>query len=269
MTDVAEGMSREGKLGSILSAFGRGRGADDGDEAASGGLLRGLFKRGEKRTENDFSIAFDGVSKYYQTKSKKKWILRDVSFRLPRGRSMAVLGKNGTGKSTMMRLFAGVEPPSQGDITRGVRVSWPLGFSGCFSSAMSARENCTFIARIYNVDIDQVAAFVEDFSELGNYFDMPAKTYSSGMRARLAFGLSMAIDFDCYLIDEITAVGDHRFQEKCREAFAERRKKSDVIMISHHEATIKAYCDVAAVLNNGRMHFYEDIDEAMRVYGEL
>lgn len=276
MTDIAERLGRQSGPRALPGGASRrgeaavGRNVDAEPEQQERGFWQSLLgKRTYKAPERDFSIAFDGVTKFYRTKSRTKWILRDVSFRLPRGRSMAILGKNGTGKSTLMRLLAGVEPPSEGDITRGIRVSWPLGFAGCFSASVSARDNCTFVARIYNVDPDEVARFVADFSELGAYFDMPVKTYSSGMRARLAFGLSMAVDFDCYLIDEITAVGDKRFQEKCREAFAERRKNADIIMISHHMGTIKAYCDVAAVLNNGRLHFYEDIDEAVGVYREL
>jgi len=188
---------------------------------------------------------------------------------VPRGRSLAILGKNGAGKSTLLRLLAGVEKPTDGEIDRGVRVSWPLGFAGGFASDVSARDNCIFISRIYGADPAEVIQFVEEFAELGQYFDMPMRTYSSGMKARLAFGMSMAIDFDCYLIDEITAVGDQRFKDKCHNAFEERRETSDVIMISHSVRTIKQYCDTAAILNNGKLVFYEDIDEAIELYKDL
>lgn len=231
--------------------------------------VKGLGGKEETAPEDVKIVEFDHVTKVYRTKSDVKWILRDANFHVKRGKSLALLGKNGTGKSTLFRLLAGVEQPSEGTVTRGVRVSWPLGFGGGFNTEISARENCIFVSRIYDTDIQKVIEFVEDFAELGNYFDMPVRTYSSGMRARLAFGLSMAVDFECYLIDEITAVGDKRFKEKCREAFAERRETADVIMISHSVPTIRAYCDVAAVLNNGKLIFYEDLDEAISIYKSL
>lgn len=214
-------------------------------------------------------VDFDNVTKVYKTKQGLKWILRNADFRVKRGKSLAVLGKNGTGKSTLFRLLAGVEAPTEGNISRGVRVSWPLGFGGGFNGELTARENCIFVSRIYETDIESVIRFVAEFAELGNYFDMPVGTYSSGMRARLAFGLSMAIDFECYLIDEITAVGDKRFKEKCHDAFSARRESADVIMISHSVPTIRAYCDVAAVLNDGKLVFYDDLDEAISVYKSL
>ena len=149
------------------------------------------------------------------------------------------MGVNGAGKSTTMRLIAGTELPNSGRVRRDVRVSWPLGFAGGFHPLMTGRENVKFVARIYGADVRKTLDFVEDFSEIGDYIDAPVKTYSSGMMARLSFGLSMAIDFECYLIDEITAVGDARFQARCVGTFAERRKRADIIMVSHSMETIK------------------------------
>ncbi len=153
-----------------------------------------------------------------------------------------------------MRLLAGTELPNAGKVRRSVRVSWPLGFAGGFHPSMTGRDNLHFVARIYGHDVRQVSNFVEDFSELGDYLDAPVKTYSSGMMARLAFGLSMAIEFDCYLIDEITAVGDARFSQRCQDAFTRRRENADLIVVSHSMDTIKNYCSRGVVLVDGPAH---------------
>jgi capsular polysaccharide transport system ATP-binding protein len=211
-------------------------------------------------------IVFDRVSKAYRSPRTTKVILEEAHFVFKRGQSVGILGLNGAGKSTLLRMIAGTEMPDSGRITRGSRVSFPLGFSGGFNGSMTGRENCRFAARIYGADHRKVEAYVHDFSELADYFDEPFKTYSSGMRARLAFGLSMAISFDVYLIDEITAVGDAPFQKRCAEVFAERRKSADVIMVSHSPATISAYCDQAAILGNGRLEFFTSISEASAAY---
>lgn len=216
-------------------------------------------------------IIFQNVHKRYPIKAGvKKIILRDASFTLPRGRSYAVLGVNGAGKSTLIRMIAGVESPTSGRILRdGMRISWPLGFASSFHGSLSGRENCRFVARIYGCPTESVIAFVEEFAELGRYFDVPVRTYSSGMRARLAFGLSMAIDFDVYLVDEITAVGDARFQERCATVFEERRKSADVIMVSHSPDTVKRYCDTAMVLHRGEITLYDTMEEATAHYGRI
>lgn len=214
-------------------------------------------------------IDFVDVHKYYRGRGQTKVILDHVTFKFERGHSYGILGVNGAGKSTTIRMLSGVEQPNSGVIRRHVRVSWPLGLSGAFNGLMTGRNNVTFAARAYGFDPREVLEFVEDFSELGDYLDAPVKTYSSGMGARLAFALSMAIDFECYLIDELTAVGDARFAARCQTTFAERRSRADVIMVSHMVGTIKDYCDRGAVLVDGRLIMFDDIDQAIDMYNRL
>lgn len=214
-------------------------------------------------------IQLDRVFKFYKTEGHLKIVLDHVSTVFQTGRSYGLLGVNGAGKSTTMRLMAGTELQNSGRIRRSVRVSWPLGFSGGFHSLMSGRENVKFVARAYGADVRKVLAFVEDFAEIGDYIDVPVRTYSSGMMARLAFGLSMAIEFDCYLIDEVTAVGDARFQARCKEVFDRRRESTDLIVVSHSMATIKEYCNHGAVLVDGQMMMFESVDKAIETYNRL
>jgi len=214
-------------------------------------------------------IQLDRVFKFYKTHGNTKIVLDHVSTVFQSGRSYGLLGVNGAGKSTTIRLIAGTELPNSGRIRRSVRVSWPLGFGGGFHPLVSGRENVKFVARVYGADVRKVLNFVEDFAELGDYIDAPVKTYSSGMMARLAFGMSMAIDFDCYLIDEITAVGDARFQARCQAVFDRRRVNTDLIVVSHNMGTIKGYCDHGAVLVNGQLIMYESVDKAIEVYNRL
>ncbi len=214
-------------------------------------------------------IRFENVTKVYKTDGHRRTILEQASFTLKPGISYGILGINGAGKSTTMRLIAGTEEPTKGRVKRGLRVSWPLGFSGGFHPQMTGRDNVKFIARIYGEDPKRVLDFVEDFSELGSYLDVPIRTYSSGMGARLAFGMSMAIPFDCYLIDEVTSVGDGRFARRCEEVFSKRRKHADVIMISHSMEVIRAWCTQGIVLLNGRAIVYEDVNDAIEVYHRL
>lgn len=214
-------------------------------------------------------IQLDRVFKFYKTHGNTKIVLDHVSAVFQSGRSYGLLGVNGAGKSTTIRLIAGTELANSGRIRRSVRVSWPLGFGGGFHPLVSGRENVKFVARVYGADVRKVLNFVEDFAELGDYIDAPVKTYSSGMMARLAFGMSMAIDFDCYLIDEITAVGDARFQARCQAVFDRRRVNTDLIVVSHSMGTIKSYCDHGAVLVNGQLIMYESVDKAIEVYNRL
>lgn len=214
-------------------------------------------------------IRFDNVTKIYRTDGHRRTILERVSFTLKPGTSYGILGINGAGKSTSMRLIAGTEDPTRGRIHRNLRVSWPLGFGGGFHPMMTGRDNIIFVARIYGEDPRKVLEFVEDFSELGTYLDVPIRTYSSGMASRLAFGMSMAIPFDCYLIDEVTAVGDARFQRRCHDAFNARRENADVIMVSHDMETIRSWCSQGIVLINGRAVVYEDVNDAIEVYRRL
>jgi capsular polysaccharide transport system ATP-binding protein len=211
-------------------------------------------------------IELKNVSKIYRTIGGENVVLDSLSFSFPARTNIGILGKNGAGKSTLMRIVAGTEQPDTGEVTRQGSVSWPIGFGGGFNGSLSGEENCRFVARIYDADVDEVVGFTMHFAELGDYFHMPVKTYSSGMRARLAFGLSMAIEFDVYLVDEVTAVGDSRFQQKCREAFRERSGRSSVIIVSHQLNTIKDYCQRCAVLSDGRLLSFDSIDEARQVY---
>ncbi|WP_430913723.1 ABC transporter ATP-binding protein [Methylobacterium sp. sgz302541] len=214
-------------------------------------------------------IRFENVTKIYRTDGHRRTILEKVSLTLKAGISYGILGINGAGKSTTMRLIGGTEEATSGRIKRGLRVSWPLGFGGGFHPMMTGRDNVIFVARIYGENPKRVLEFVEDFAELGSYLDVPIRTYSSGMGARLAFGMSMAIPFDCYLIDEVTAVGDARFQKRCNEAFAARRENADVIIVSHDMETIRHWCTQGIVLLNGRAIIYENVDDAIEVYRRL
>ena len=214
-------------------------------------------------------IELANVFKFYKTFGMRKIVLDHVSASFQPGWSYGLLGVNGAGKSTTLRLLAGTEAPNSGRIRRSSRVSWPLGFSGGFHPSMTGRENVYFVARIYGEDPVKTSRFVEDFAEIGEYIDRPIKTYSSGMTARLAFGLSMAIDFDCYLIDEVTAVGDARFAARCQAVFDQRREHTDIIIVSHSMATVKSLCQRGAVLVDGRLMMFDDVDEAIEVYNRL
>jgi len=214
-------------------------------------------------------IHLDRIFKFYRTEGFVKIVLDHVSTVFEPGRSYGLLGVNGAGKSTTLRLIAGNELPNAGRIRRSVRVSWPLGFAGGFHPLMTGRENVKFVSRVYGADCRKTLDFVEDFSELGDYMDVQFRTYSSGMMGRLAFGVSMAIEFDCYLIDEITAVGDARFAARCQQAFEQRRKNADVIIASHSMGTIKDYCDRGAVLVDGQMIMFSSVDSAIETYNRL
>lgn len=211
-------------------------------------------------------IVLDDVTKAYRTQAGDHVVLDQLNVTFPDKVSIGILGKNGAGKSTLLRILGGAEQPDAGKVIRSGRVSWPIGFAGGFNGSLSGEENCRFVARIYDADVDEVVEFARGFAEIGKYFNMPVRTYSSGMRARLAFGLSMAIDFDTYLVDEVTAVGDSTFQAKCRQAFAERRERSSVIIVSHQLNTIKQYADRYALLRRGKLHIYDDIDRVAKLY---
>lgn len=214
-------------------------------------------------------IRLQNVTKVYTTEGHRRVVLDKVSMTLRSDISYGFLGVNGAGKSTMMRLIAGTEDPTRGRVTRQGKVSWPLGFSGGFHQAMTGKENVVFVSRIYGEDPLRVLDFVDDFAEIGDYINVPVKTYSSGMQARLAFGLSMALQFDTYLIDETTAVGDARFQARCHEAFTARREYANILMVSHDMGALKDYCTHGIVLANGRAMMYEDITEAIEVYRRI
>lgn len=213
-------------------------------------------------------IELKHITKSYKTPFGPNVVLDDISVLIPTGESIGILGQNGAGKSTMMRIIGGAEMPDSGTIIREGKVSWPIGFAGGFNPSLTGEDNCKFVARIYGQDIDRVIDETREFAEVGRYFYMPVRTYSSGMKARVAFGLSMAIDFDVYLVDEVTAVGDKRFRDKCTKVFKDRQAHSSMIMISHSMATLRAQCSRGAVLTKAGFSVFDTIDEAITVYEE-
>jgi capsular polysaccharide transport system ATP-binding protein len=211
-------------------------------------------------------IAVENVSKIYPTRLGPHVVLDDISLRIGKGQKVGVFGRNGAGKSTLIRLIGGTEYPSAGRIRREMTVSWPLAFGGAFHNNLTGYDNLRFICRVYGVAYADVLPFVEDFTELGIFLREPVQHYSDGMRARLAFALSLAIEFDCFLIDEVIAVGDSRFHEKCNVELFEKRKDRAFILVSHNPDTIKAHCDTASVLVDGKMRSFEQVDDAFEYY---
>ena len=212
-------------------------------------------------------IEFRDVSKHYRTPTSRKVVLDRLTLTLPTGAKVGVLGRNGAGKSTLLKMIAGTIRPDSGEIRRHASISWPLGFSGSFHSDLTGAQNVRFVARIYGVDTDALVAYVQDFAELGEFIDMPMRAYSSGMKARLAFGMSRGVTFDWYLVDEITAVGDAAFRKKSLHAFKSRLHASGLLMVSHSTRTIRDYCDSGLVLENGRARYFPDIEQAIAVHG--
>lgn len=211
-------------------------------------------------------IRLKGVNKTYPTRSGPVHVLRNVGLTVRPGERVGILGRNGAGKSTLVRLVSGAELPTSGAIERHMSVSWPLAFGGAFQGSLTGLDNLRFICRIYGVDPEEKIAFVKEFSELGVYLHEPVKAYSSGMRARLAFAISMVIEFDCFLIDEIIAVGDARFHQKCHDELFERRGDRAMIIVSHDSGYIREHCTRASVLVGGQLHHTDDLDEAFNFY---
>lgn len=214
-------------------------------------------------------IHCENVTKSYPMGHGRKQVLKGLDLRIKPGERVGFLGRNGAGKTTLIKLIGGVEMPTSGKIRRQMSVSWPLGFAGGFQGSLTGYDNARFIARIYGCDYRQIRNFVEEFTELGSQLKMPVRTYSSGMRARLAFALSLAIEFDCYLIDEIIIVGDANFHQKCHYELFEKRADRALVLASHSPDLIREFCDRALVLHQGRGTIYSDVNEALDVYTAL
>ena len=211
-------------------------------------------------------IQIEHVTKNYNTRHGSVTVLDDVSLIIHPGEKVGILGRNGAGKSTVIRLISGAERPSSGKIRRDMSVSWPLAFGGAFQGTLTGLDNLRFICRVYGTSAEDKIAYVQEFSELGRYLREPVKSYSAGMRARLAFAISMVVEFDCFLIDEIVAVGDSRFHEKCRIELFEKRKDRAMIIVSHDPGYIREHCDHAAVLVKGRLTEFAQVDDAFAFY---
>jgi capsular polysaccharide transport system ATP-binding protein len=214
-------------------------------------------------------IHIDNVSKCYHTRLGRRAVLDRVSLRLERGRNIGILGRNGAGKSTLIRLLSGAERPTSGRIVRNMTVSWPLAFGGAFQANLTGLDNLKFVCRIHGVDYRPLVKFVEDFTELGLYFREPVSHYSHGMISRLGFALSMAVEFDCFLIDEAMVVGDARFHERCHIELFQKRKDRAFVLVSHDPNVIKLYCERACVLVDGHLHEFPTVDAAYEFYNGL
>lgn len=215
-------------------------------------------------------IRFDNVSKYFPTRFGPKYVLRDLNVDIPDDRDLAVLGVNGAGKTTLLRLIGGIDFPNQGRIQSDRFVSWPLGLSSVTQGDLTGRENVRFICRIHGVQSNtDIEDYVKEFSELGENFELPVAGYSSGMKSRYSFAVSMGFDFDTYLIDEIMSVGDANFRRKCEEAITNKRKNANIILVSHNMDLLRRQCNAAILLAYGRAEFYESVEQAIFRYQSL
>ena len=215
-------------------------------------------------------IRLENITKYYPSKLGNQYIFQNVSFDIPNGHNIGILGSNGAGKSTLFRLLAGSEYPNKGRIITDLTLSWPVALTTGIHQQMTGKENTRFIGKVNGIaDLDKYEQRVRKFAELGKKFDLPVRSYSSGMKPRLAFACSIAIDFDVYLIDEVTSVGDAKFRRKAKEALLERSEKANVIMVSHEMDEIRQFCDSAIVLHKGELTFYNDLEQGIEQYQAL
>jgi len=216
-------------------------------------------------------IIVDNIYKTYKTSNgKTKNVLSDVSFTIPPKLSVALVGANGAGKSTLLRIIGGIEKPNKGSIQRHCRVSWPMGFGGGLQATLTGRQNAKFVCRIHGHedDIPERLKYIQDFAGIGEAFDRPVKTYSAGMKSRLQFGLSLAFDFDVYISDEVTAVGDAAFKKKAAEAFKKVADHASILMVSHSESTLKQFCSAGIFIDQGKAHWFDQLDDALIAYKE-
>ncbi|MEB2486954.1 ABC transporter ATP-binding protein [Burkholderia multivorans] len=217
-------------------------------------------------------IELSRLTKSYVTKSGRKYVFRDLSFIVPPDKNIALIGKNGAGKSTLMRLLCGTDVPDSGKIITDKRISWPVGLGGGFQGSLTGRQNVKFICRSLGAEGDEmkrVIAYVEEFAELGEYFNHPVKTYSSGMSARLRFGMSLAFDFDYYMVDEAMSVGDAHFREKATEEFKRRVGKANLILVTHGMGQVRKMCDMVLLLRDGKVEIYDDVEEGISIYSNM
>lgn len=214
-------------------------------------------------------IELKGLTKSYVTPKGRHYVFKDLDAILPENKSVALLGKNGAGKSTLLRIIGGIDFADSGQVVTKKSISWPVALSGGFQGSLTARQNVRFVARLYvdtEEQVDYVVRFVEEFAEIGKYYDMPIKSYSSGMRSRIGFGLSMAFNFDYYLLDEVGAVGDASFRKKSQNLLNDLKESSNLIMVSHDLKDLTQNCDVAFLVRDGKAEYFEDVQEAVEVY---
>lgn len=214
-------------------------------------------------------IELRNVTKSYLTTGGRKFVFKDLSLIIPENRNIGLIGRNGAGKSTLMRLLGGLDVPDSGKVLTDKSISWPVGLAGGFQGSLTGRQNAKFVCRLYGAEGDEmrrVVKYVELFADIGNYFDQPVKMYSSGMRARVAFGLSLAFDFDYYLVDEAMSVGDAQFRKKASTAFREKLGRANMILVSHGMSQIREFCDMVLLVNDGKVQVFEDIELGIAQY---
>jgi capsular polysaccharide transport system ATP-binding protein len=217
-------------------------------------------------------IELVNLTKSYRTNKGRHYVFRNLNFRFPEGTSVGLMGRNGAGKSTLMRLIGGIDTPDSGRVITNKRISWTVGLGSGFQGSLSPRDNVRFVARLYSASPEETLEkirFVEDFSDIGKFFDIPMKACSSGMRGRVSFGLSMAFDFDYYLIDESMATGDPLFRKKAKAVFRERVANANLILVSHNQNDIREWCDVVVVVEGGEATLFEDVEEGLKVYQNM
>lgn len=216
-------------------------------------------------------IVVQDVHKRYRTeKGPGKWVLSGVDFVIPKGLNVGLVGRNGAGKSTLLSIIGGVDRPTRGKVDRQCRVSWPMGFGGGLQGSLTGRQNAKFVCRIHGREheIPEKLEFVQEFAQIGDAFDEPVKSYSSGMKGRLQFALSLAFEFDVYISDEITSVGDAAFRKKAKQAFVNMVGRSSLIMVAHSDSTLKEFCEAGIWLNNGKAYWFDSIGEALKAYND-